>query len=117
MKALNLTKGLVVVLLGLLIVVNVSLAGDSKKAEIKTSAICGMCKKTIEKGLNKLDGVQKASLDVKTKVATVEYNPKKTNIDKIRKAIANTGYDADKVKANKKAYAKLMGCCKKPEDR
>lgn len=117
MKVLNISKGLAIVLLGLFFVVNLAFAAESKKVEIKTSAICGMCKKKIEKGLSKLEGVQKANLDVKTKIATVKYNPHETNIAEIRTAIAKTGYDADTVKADKKAYGKLMGCCKKPEDK
>lgn len=86
---------------------------EEKKVEIKTSAICGMCKSTIEKALSKEAGVTQSKLDVKTKVVTVTYDPSKTNPDKIRKAITMAGYDADNMPADSSAYNKLDGCCKK----
>ena len=92
-----------------------ALAQDSTTAEIKikTSAICKTCKKTIEKALANEKGVIKSDLEVKSKIATVTYDPKKTTPEQIRKAIANSGYDADDVPANPKAYKKLENCCKK----
>ena len=39
-----------------------------------------------------------------------------TNIENVKTAIANAGYDADDVKADEGAYKKLPKCCKKPED-
>jgi len=47
-----------------------------------------------------------------SKVATVAYNPKKTNVEKIKKAIAKVGYDADELAATTKGYNKLPACCK-----
>jgi hypothetical protein len=44
---------------------------------------------------------------------TVYYNGKKTDLQAIKTAISNLGYDADDVKANLEAYANLDGCCKK----
>ena len=81
--------------------------------KIKTSAECGMCKKTIEKELAYVKGVKKANLDVESKVVTVVYNPKKTSPEKIKAAIAKCGYDADEVNADSKAYENLPACCKK----
>jgi hypothetical protein len=43
----------------------------------------------------------------------VEYNPKKTNPEEIRKKISMYGYDADDVKADSVAVTKLDGCCLK----
>lgn len=84
-----------------------------EKVEIKTSAICGMCKSTIEKALAKEDGVTKSKLDVKSKTVTVTYDPAKTNPAKIKKAVTMSGYDADDIPADSTAYAKLHDCCKK----
>ena len=80
--------------------------------KIKTSAICDMCKETIEKSLSKEVGVKKSNLDVNSKVCTVQFDNTKTSTEKIKLAISNSGYDADDVKANKKAYDKLSPCCK-----
>ncbi|MDJ1505152.1 heavy metal-associated domain-containing protein [Xanthocytophaga agilis] len=103
----------------LFLFVSVFIAGSamaqSKNAEvkIKTSAVCKMCKKTLETSLSYEKGVQSSNLDVDSKVLTVAYNPKKTNPDQIRKAVAKTGYDADNVPAEEKAYNQLEDCCKK----
>jgi len=84
----------------------------TETVEIKTTAICGMCKSTIEKALAFEKGVEKATLDVKTKIVTVQYDADKTNPDQIRQCIAKAGYDADDVKREEKAYSKLSDCCK-----
>jgi periplasmic mercuric ion binding protein len=81
--------------------------------KIKTSAVCDMCKETLEKAMAYEKGVKSSNLDVESAVITVNYNAAKTNPDKIRKAISEAGYDADDVKANEKAYSKLNACCKK----
>ena len=97
------------------IVTNTVKAQDVTTAElkIKTSAVCGMCKETIEKFMAFEKGVKKSSLDVDSKILTVTYNPEKTTPEKIRKAVSKSGYDADDVPADPKAYKKLDGCCKK----
>lgn len=89
--------------------------GDRKveTVEIKTSAVCGMCKSTIEKALSKESGVSKSKLDVKTKTVAVTYDPAKTSPEKIKKAITMAGYDADDMPADSTAYSKLHDCCKK----
>lgn len=81
--------------------------------QIKTSAECEMCKTRIEKEMGNMKGVKSADLDLTTRILTVTYNPKKTNPDAIRQAIAKVGYDADDVKANNKSFQKLPECCKK----
>ncbi len=90
-------------------------AQDATTAElkIKTSAVCKMCKGTIEDALSYEKGIKKSDLDVKSKILTVTYNPKKTTPEKIRLAVSNAGYDADDVPANPKAYKNLAECCKK----
>jgi periplasmic mercuric ion binding protein len=85
----------------------------TSEVKIKTSAVCSQCKDRIEQGLAYEKGIKDVSLDVDTKIATVKYNPAKTNPDAIRKLISKLGYDADSVAANKAAYDKLPKCCKK----
>ena len=41
------------------------------------------------------------------------FNPKKTNVAKLKKAITEVGYDADEVVAETAGYNKLPSCCKK----
>lgn len=88
-------------------------AEPPSQVKIKTSAICEMCKERIEKQLAFTKGVTESNLDLKDKVVTITYNPKKTDIAKLKKAINDAGYDADETVANEKSYDKLPSCCKK----
>lgn len=109
-------KKIASIVAGIVFLAGTAFAGGGTKEEttIKTSAQCGMCKVRIEKAVKKVKGVTSVDLDVKTKLVKVSYIKEKTSAEKIREAISNTGYDADEVKANEKAYEKLHGCCKKP---
>lgn len=84
-----------------------------KEVKIKTSAICEMCKERIERNLAFEKGVKEANLNLEDKVITVKYNPKKTDVSKIKANIAKTGYDADELAADTQGYNKLPACCKK----
>ena len=71
---------------------------------------CGMCKKTIEKAVNAVDGVTNAVWDVEKKKIDVIYNNTKTNEMAIHNAVAMSGYDTEKVSGNTEAYNGLPGC-------
>ena len=89
---------------------------QGKKTEtvkIKTSAVCDMCKATIEKGIAYEKGVQHVNLDVPTQMLTVQYRADKTNVETLRQAVTKIGYDADEAPADAKAYSRLDDCCKK----
>jgi mercuric ion binding protein len=83
----------------------------SKVVEIQTSAECGTCKDKIESTLNYTAGIKFAELNLLTKKVKVKYIPSKISIEKIRHIISETGYDADKVKANPESVQKLPKCC------
>ncbi len=101
-------------ILALIITFNIGFAKDGPQVlKIKTSAICGMCKRKIEKNVAFENGIEDVNLDLNSKILTVSYNPKKTNPTKIKKAVADSGYDADEVEATPAAYEKLPSCCKK----
>jgi copper chaperone CopZ len=87
--------------------------GNEKTVQIKTSAVCDMCKTTLEKAMAYEKGVKASALDVDSKMLTVTFDSRKTNEDKIRKAVNETGYDADDKPATPRAYNKLDDCCKK----
>ena len=82
------------------------------KVEIKTSAVCEMCKEAIESDLVFEKGVKDVNLDVDTKILTVVYNDKKTTPETIRKRVAKVGYNADDIKRDVEAYENLPFCCK-----
>lgn len=77
---------------------------------------CDMCKKKIETYLKRYDGVGMVNVNVKKKETTVKFITDRTNIEEIKTAIANAGYDADGIEANEDSYKRLPKCCKKPED-
>jgi mercuric ion binding protein len=81
--------------------------------KIKTSAVCDMCKETIEKAMAFEKGVKKSNLNVDSKYLSVWFNPKKTTSENIRISLTKIGYDADNYPAQNKAYEKLNECCKK----
>ena len=95
--------------------------GQAKKGlqtvTISTPTVqCEMCKERIEKYMKREDGVAKVNVDYKKKKTKVTYYAERTNIENIKTAIANVGYDADDVTANEESYKELPKCCKKPED-
>ena len=75
---------------------------------------CEMCKERIEEYLSEEEGILKTVVNFKQKYVTVTYLTDRTNLENIKTAIANTGYDAEDVKAAPDAYNKLPKCCKKP---
>jgi len=85
----------------------------TEQVQLKTSAVCDMCKTRLEKAMAYEKGVQAAVLDVPTQVLTVTYRPDKTTPAKLRSAVQLTGYDADAQPADARAYEKLPDCCKK----
>lgn len=88
---------------------------QSQKVEIKTPTIqCEMCKNKIETYLKREPGISSIKVDVKKKTTTVVFIKDRNNIEQIKTAIANAGYDADDVTADEEAYKRLPKCCKKP---
>ncbi len=108
---------LLIVLLSIILVSMLFAQENVKIDSIRTSAQCEMCKERIENHLNKQEDILESVLEVETAICTVKYDSTKITIDDIRKEISLVGYDADDVKANKRAYNKLPKCCKKAEDR
>lgn len=100
----------------------VSKAQVVRKGAIETATIkvptvqCQECKDRIEKYVSREEGIQKINVDYKRKIAKVTYLWDRTNVENVKAAIANAGYDADDVTADVEAYNKLPTCCKKPDD-
>ena len=80
------------------------------------TATCSECKARIEEYLKVEEGVTKVLVYPQSKYTSVTYLADRTNLDNIKTAIANAGYDADDVKANEDSYKMLPKTCKKPED-
>jgi mercuric ion binding protein len=86
------------------------------KVVIKTPTVqCEECKERIENYLKREPGVSVVKVDYKKKTTTITFLTDRNNIEQLKTAIANAGYDADDVTADEEAYKKLPKCCKKPE--
>jgi mercuric ion binding protein len=73
---------------------------------------CGMCKMTIEKAANSVEGVSSAVWDVDQKKIDISFDDGKIDALVIHEAIAASGYDTEQVAGNEEAYDGLPGCCK-----
>ena len=73
---------------------------------------CGMCKMTIEKAANSVEGVSIAVWDLDQKKIDISFDDGKIDALVIHEAIAASGYDTEKVAGNEEAYDGLPGCCK-----
>ena len=114
MKSIKLT------LLALVGLVSIGFAQQKavQKVVINTPSVqCEMCKDRIEKYLSREPGVTAVKVDYKKKTTTVSYLTDRNDIEQIKAAIANVGYDADDVTSEETSYAKLPKCCKKPAEK
>lgn len=72
-------------------------APSESKVDLKlTGMTCAACAAKIEKKLNKLEGVQKATVNFATEKATVEYDSTKVKISDMIKAVEALGYNAER---------------------
>ena len=95
-----------------------SLAGFTQvkpgKATIQTPGIqCDLCKNRVERYLSSEYGVSSVKVDIKKKTTTITWIPDRTNLENIKTAIANLGFDADDVTAEPDSYNRLPAACKK----
>lgn len=126
MNFLKQTNKRVMLSLAIIATMSFSSCKNETKKEIKTTTNkvattetsfgvrgnCGMCKKAIEKAVNNLDGTVECNWDKEKKKISVSFDNTKTNLDAIHSAIANAGYDTDKLSASNEAYKDLPSCCK-----
>lgn len=54
---------------------------------------CAACSTSVERALSNTEGVSKASVNLATNTASVEYDPDVTSLDKIYGSIEDTGFD------------------------
>jgi periplasmic mercuric ion binding protein len=86
-------------------------------ANIKTpNALCEQCKIRIETYLKRYDGILEITVNYRKGETKVKYVTDRTDIEQIKTAIANCGYDADDVPASEDFYNRLPKTCKKFED-
>ena len=79
---------------------------------IQTNGVCQKCADKFKENVPYFKGVKSYSYDMKTAKLTINYDAKKTNPDQLRQEISKLGYNADNVKADAAARAKLPACCR-----
>jgi periplasmic mercuric ion binding protein len=110
------------ILFGAALLLGFTMAGKSQvkpvvSATIKTpNALCESCKTRIETYLKRYDGVLEVTVNYRKGETKVKYVTDRTDIEQIKTAIANCGYDADDVPAAEDFYNRLPKTCKKFED-
>ncbi len=57
---------------------------------------CNGCVKSVTKALHRVNGVNVVGVDLEGQNATVTFNETLTNIEALKRAVADAGYDSDK---------------------
>ena len=109
-------KRIIILALVSLITLGVSAQKTASKNEqtvtIQTNGVCQKCADKFKENVPYFKGVKSYTYDQKTAKLTITYDTKKTNPDQLRTQISKLGYNADNVKADPAARAKLPACCR-----
>lgn len=73
-----------------------------------TGMTCASCVSTVEKGLLKVEGVHDVSLNLVTEKAQVKYDPQKTDVNSLIKAVENVGYGAKDISPSTQTELKTI---------
>ncbi|MBI3714624.1 MAG: heavy-metal-associated domain-containing protein [Betaproteobacteria bacterium] len=72
---------------------NVAAAAESKSATLVVEGMtCAGCPVTVKRLLKKTPGVTEVSVDAKTHLAQVKFDPDKTQAEQLAKAVTEIGY-------------------------
>jgi mercuric ion binding protein len=110
------------IILSVFVFVTAGLAAQAQVKPIQTAtiktpnALCELCKERIEGYLKRYDGVTDVQVNYRRGETKVKFAVDRINIEEIKTALANCGYDADDVPATPDAYNRLPKSCKKAED-
>lgn len=72
----------------------ITMSGNQKEVHLQIAGMtCAACANRIEKGLNKVNGVESANVNFALENASIKYNPEITNIGEFQAKVKNLGYD------------------------
>ena len=54
---------------------------------------CGHCEMRVKKAIEAVEGVRKVEVDLQNKQVVVEYEERKANLEKIKAAVKEAGYE------------------------
>ncbi|MBD3170588.1 MAG: heavy metal translocating P-type ATPase [candidate division Zixibacteria bacterium] len=90
---------------------------DSKIQLPITGMSCAGCVAKVEKALKNTSGVKGASVNLATETADVDYNPKSTDINRLRDSVRQQGFDLKTTKTEIQIKGmSCAGCVKKIEN-
>ncbi|MFS0645632.1 heavy metal translocating P-type ATPase [Siminovitchia sp. 179-K 8D1 HS] len=73
---------------------------NQKEATLKISGMtCAACATRIERGLNKIEGVEEANVNLALERTKITYDPGKTDVKKFREKVESMGYEVVNDKA------------------
>ena len=100
----------------------VSLSASAQIKSVQTVVIktpdvlCEACKTRVETYLKRHDGLLEATVNFRKGETRVKFLSDRTDIEQLKTAIANCGFDANDVTASPEAYQRLPKSCKKKSD-
>lgn len=103
-----------IILFALMAVATLGTYAQNQTVVIKTNASlnCQKCTDRFKDNVPFFKGVADYTYDKTNGQLTITYNAKKTDAAQLRQQISKLGYDADNVKADADARAKLPACCR-----
>ncbi len=63
-----------------------------KESYLVEGMTCSGCERTVSKVVGNIEGVTSSKADLKSSTVSVEYDPSKVTIDKIKNAVNGVGY-------------------------
>ena len=63
-----------------------------KESYLVEGMTCSGCERTIQKVVGNIEGVRSSKADLKSSTVSVEYDPEKVSIERIRSAVNGVGY-------------------------
>src|SRR2546423_1430602 len=73
--------------------VELPITGETRRVELPiTGMTCAACARRVERGLSKTPGVGAANVNFATARATVEYDPRRTDVQRLVEAVEGVGY-------------------------
>ena len=88
-----------------------NLSASTGHTEFRVEGNCEMCKERIETTAKKVHGVETANWIIDTKQLHLTFDKSHTDLDEVKKAIADAGHDNDKYRAPDTIYNSLPECC------
>ncbi|MGE5350264.1 MAG: cation transporter, partial [Actinomycetota bacterium] len=86
-------------------------SASTSHAEFRVEGNCGMCKDRIEATAKSVRGVESADWNIETKQLHLTFDKSHTDLDGVKKSIADAGHDNDKYRAPDTIYNSLPECC------